>query len=264
MNDILLRFVHISDTHISHDPAYKPADVPRYPTPAAEALVEQLQHLPFTPDFVLHTGDVAYDPQEPAYELAREILGRIPYPVHYLAGNHDDARMLQRVLLKRDVFQPTWHYSFTVNGVQVICLDSTGPAEPPSGTVSDEQLTWLRGITASADTHPLVIAVHHNTLATGVPWLDTFMKMANGDALHEALKPAKERIRGVFYGHIHQPSQTIRDGILYSSVRSSWYQIHSWPGQTETIVEPDSEPGFNVVTITRDQTHIRYHRYPIS
>lgn len=264
MSDILLRFVHISDTHISHDPNYgQDHGYPIHPTPAAEALVEQLNNLPFTPDFILHTGDVAYDPHEPAYEVAREILGRIRYPVYYLAGNHDSREMLQRVLLRRETIQPTWHYQFELNGVQIVCLDSTGPAPEPSGTVSDEQLAWLREITESDDARPLVVAVHHNTLETGVPWLDTFMRMANGDALHAALLPARHRIRGVFYGHIHQSSQVLRDGILYSSVLGSWYQIHAWPGQTKTTLELDAPPGFNVVTITADQTHIRNHRYTV-
>ena len=104
-----------------------------------------------------------------------------------------------------------------------------------SGTVSDDQLDWLRGIAEADDRRPLVIAVHHNALPTGVPWLNQYMRMANGDAFHAgAAACAGDRIRGVFYGHIHQNSQIIRDGILYSSVLSSWYQIHCWPGQTET------------------------------
>lgn len=262
MTHILLRFVHISDTHISHDPNYV-SDRGVHPTRNAEALVAQINNLPFKPDFVLHTGDVIYNPDEAAYEKARTVLGQIRYPVHYLAGNHDSSEMLQRVFLQRDTVQPAYHYQFEVNGVQVVCLDSTGPATPPSGTVIDDQLAWLRSITESDDPRPLVVAVHHNTLETGVPWLDTFMRMANGDALHAALLPARHRIRGVFYGHIHQNSQTLRDGILYSSVLGSWYQIHSWPGQTETTLEPDAEPGFNIVTISTDQTHIRNHRYSV-
>jgi 3',5'-cyclic AMP phosphodiesterase CpdA len=262
MSDILLRFVHISDTHISHDPAYISGQR-QHPTPAARALVEQVNAVPFTPDFVLHTGDVAYDPQEPAYALARDILGGIRWPVYYLAGNHDDARMLQRVFLARDTVQPEWYYTFECGGVQIVCLDSTGPAPEPSGTVSEAQLNWLRAITEADDPRPLVVAVHHNTLQTGVPWLDTFMRMANGDALHAALLPARDRLRGVFYGHIHQNNQTTRDGILYSSVLSSWYQIQSWPEQTDTVLETDAEPGFNVVTITTSGLHIRHHRYSL-
>lgn len=259
MSDILLHFVHISDTHISHDPSYQQAELQRSPLPTAEALVEKLNNLPFEPAFVLHTGDVVYNPDEEAYEYAREILGRIRWPVHYVPGNHDSAEMLQRVFLQRSEIQPTWHYSFEVNGVQVIGLDSTGPAEPPSGTISEEQLSWLRGITESGDSHPLVIGVHHNTLAVGTPWLDSFARMANGNELHDALLPARHRIRGVFFGHIHQNTQTLRDGILYSSALSSWYQLMAWPGQTDPSVDTAAQPGFSVVTITADQTYIRHH-----
>src|SRR5690606_8926894 len=110
--------------------------------------------------------------------------------------------------------QPTWHYTFTINGVQVVCLDSTGPATPPSGTVSEEQLAWLRGITESDEAHPLVIAVHHNVVATGVPRLDNYLRLANEEALHAGRLPARTRICRVAYGHIPRNSQRVRDGIL--------------------------------------------------
>ncbi len=260
MSDILLRFVHISDTHISHDPDYAPWS-PRHPRFAAEQLVQQLNNLPFEPDFVLHTGDVAYDPHAEAYIVARDVLRWIKYPVHYLAGNHDSCALLQSVLLQRESVQPTWHYEFESNGVQVVCLDSTGPAELPSGTVSAEQLDWLRSICEAADARPLVVAVHHNAVPVGIPWLDTYMRMANGADLHAALLPARDRLRGVFYGHIHQNCQTLRDGILYCSVASPWYQLHAWPDQMQTSYDQDAQPGFNVVTVTADQVHIRHHRF---
>ncbi len=261
MTDPLLRFVHISDTHISPDPEYARDWAPYHPNRGAEALVEQISALPFAPDFVLHTGDVAAAPDPAAYRLARELLGRIPYPVRYLAGNHDDAVMLQRELL--GVEQPASPFDcvLEVNGVQVVCLDSCGPAEPPAGSLRSAQLARLSDLCASADPRPLVVAVHHNVLPTGIPWLDGYMGLTNGAALHRALLPARHRLRGVFFGHIHQNTQTVRDGILYASVLSPWYQIHAWPGQTDTVRELDAEPGFNVVTITAEQTFIRQHRY---
>ena len=262
MSDILLRFVHISDTHISHDPAYGKESVRWHPRRAAEALVEQLNNLPFTPDFVLHTGDITFEPFAESYELARKILGRIQHPVHYLAGNHDNAEMLQRVFLQRTDIHPTFHYDFEVKGIHFVCVDSTGPAKHPSGTVSADQLAWLSAICESDDARPLVVAVHHNAVPIGVPWLDDEMRMENGDAFHQALRPARHRLRGVFYGHVHQHSQTLRDHILYSSTQSSWYQIKSWPDHTTVLIEPDADPGFSVVTLTADKTHIRCHRYP--
>src|SRR3990172_2851412 len=132
MNDTL-HFVHISDTHINPDPTY----VSQYGTlssiAGALALVAHINALPVAPDFVLHTGDVVYDPYPEAYATAREVLGELKFPVYYLAGNHDEGAALQRSMLGRtdaDVTIPL-HYEFAVKGVQFVCVDSNGPAVPP-------------------------------------------------------------------------------------------------------------------------------------
>ncbi len=262
MSEVLLRFVHISDTHIHPDERY--ALQPGQPSPAAgaRALVEQINALPFTPDFVLHTGDVAYDPDPSAYHAAREILGGIRYPVYYIPGNHDHPEGLQQVLLGREQPLLPMLYEFERSGVQVVCVDSTGPAPAPAGNVTQEQILRLTEICGSTDDdRPLVIAVHHNVLPVGVPWLDHWMGLINGVQFHQTLLNARQRIRGVFFGHVHQNLTIMQDGILYASVLSSWYQLHAYPGQTDTQEDRGAEPGFNVVTISKDQTFIRHHRF---
>ena len=228
----MLKFIHISDTHLHPDPAYG-AD-PTRGRPSArygvEALVRAINAVPFEPDFVLHTGDVAYDSDPAAYGVAREVLGKIRWPVYYLAGNHDDRAALQRTMLDvpaEGVINP-FHYTFDASGVQVICLDSTGPGVvPPRGFVSREQIDWLHALCAKADDdRPMVVAVHHNLLPVGAPWWDEFMRCTNGEYVHRALLPARHRIRGVFFGHVHQNVDTVRDGILYASCASSWCQFH--------------------------------------
>src|SRR5690606_21680916 len=86
----LLTFVHISDTHLHSDPTFTGAFTNIVPRPGVEATIRQINDLPFEIDFVLHTGDIMTDPQQEAeYELARDLLGTLRYPVYYLAGNHD-------------------------------------------------------------------------------------------------------------------------------------------------------------------------------
>ena len=89
MSKHLLTFIHISDTHIPTDPAYTTQHATVPPYEGAQKLVQQLNNLPFTPDFVLHTGDVTYDPDPEAYRNSKDILSGIPFPVYYVAGNHD-------------------------------------------------------------------------------------------------------------------------------------------------------------------------------
>jgi len=263
MTDTILRFIHISDTHISANPDYGRGSwqSPRSTREGAEALVRQLNNLPFEPDFILHTGDVAYDPDPSAYDVARDILGKLRYPVYYVAGNHDYPSELQRIMLNREELLPSFYYTFEINGVQFVCLDSNGPAEPPRGFVTEEQLTWLESICRADDSRPLIVAIHHHILPVGIPWLDDFMRTTNGEEVHRALFPARDRLRGVFFGHIHQNVDMYRDGILYASTLSSWVQFHAWPGQTETIADIDADPGFSLVTLTRDQTYIRRCRF---
>lgn len=257
----MLRFVHISDTHFSADPHYNQDGAQHTPLIGAKALVHQINRLPFAPDFVLHTGDISDDGEEDAYVAAREVLGAIQYPVYYLVGNHDHSEPFQRVMLGRSETQIPFDYEFEVNGVQIVCVDSTRPTVPPGGRVSDEQLAWLEGLTRANDDRPLIVAVHHNVLPMGTPWWDEYMRMVNGEDFHRALLPARERLRGVFYGHVHQNIDMLRDGIAYFSALSSWYQLHNYPGQVETENDRFAGPGFNVVTVTREQTYVRRHRF---
>ncbi len=250
-------FVQISDTHISGRPDYGLNHAPHSANAGAAALVHAVNNLPFKPDFVLHTGDVAYDPDASAYQTAREILGRLEYPIYYLAGNHDYGDALQRVLLNRTETIAPFHYTFELNNFQFICLDTNGPAEPPRGNVIPEQLEWLDQLCSAEDDRPLVIAMHHNPLPIGSPWLDDYMCITNGDAVHAIICKAQRRLRGVFFGHVHQSITYYRDGVLYAASPSSWVQFKAWPGLDETVKDDNAELGFNVITLSEDQTFIR-------
>lgn len=263
MDDPLLVFIHVSDTHIHQDPVYNKDYAAITPYAGAKALVAQINALPYTPDFILHTGDVAYNPDPGAYSTCREILGAIQYPVHYVAGNHDEQSALRRYLQPDLAGAQNSYYDFEVNGVQIIITDSNGPVEPPAGYVVDDQLSWLNRLCSAEDDRPLVIAVHHNVLPVGIPWLDGYMGIVNGAQFHEAIVPARKRLRGVFFGHVHQNIDVYRDGILYSSTLSSWVQFDSYPGMAETVADPRAEPGYSLVVVTPGQTLIRRCRFAL-
>ncbi len=264
MSDILLRFIHISDTHISADPHYNDDGAMHTPLIGAQSVVHEINHLPFTPDFVLHTGDVAYNPDASAYDTARDVFSALNVPIYYVVGNHDYAEPLQRVMLGRtENVKTPYDDTFEVKGVQIILMDSNRPAPNYCGRVSDEQLAWLDGFCRADDDRPLIVAVHHNVLPMGSPLWDEKMKMVNGEAFHRTLLPARDRLRGVFFGHVHQNTDTLRDGILYTSALSTWYQFHNYPDQVDFEVDRHAGPGYSIVTVTRDQTFIRRYRYTV-
>lgn len=260
-----LRFIHLSDTHINSDTNYSSPIAKFTPLVGAKALVRAVKALPFTPDFILHTGDVAFDPVPEVYAFIDEMLSEIGAPIHYLRGNHDDAAALQKVLMKRETVQDYLYYEFEVKSVQILCLDSNGPHNPAnaSGFVTEEQLDWLDSRCTADDERPLVVAVHHNIIPVGVPWLDDWMRTENGEEVHEILRQARDRLCGVFFGHIHQNTQTLRDGVSYISAASSWGQLIGYPIPENTmyITDIEAEPSFNIVTITDTTCSVRRHEF---
>ncbi|HUJ75198.1 MAG TPA: metallophosphoesterase [bacterium] len=263
-----MRFIHITDTHVAPSPEF--AHYGHAPLANLEALVDTINSLQFPVDFVLHTGDVVEDKSEEAYRLARRALSRLRLPIYYVAGNHDDAAILQRVVLQRKPVAGPFDYAMTVDGVRVVVLDSRGPRDP-SGTLSDEQISGLRSI-CKEEGGPLAIAIHHPPLPLDSQWLDNGwavpdgttppMLLDRGPEFLDAIAPARERIRGVFFGHIHRAYQVVHRGVLFASAPSSFGQLLTWPSQAAPEAAPAEPAGFSLVTITGHQTIVRQHHLP--
>jgi 3',5'-cyclic-AMP phosphodiesterase len=258
-------FVHMSDSHLGPT-----ADYSRHgqrPQPCVEQAVKLINSLPTPPDFVVHTGDVVTEPDVHSYRRAADIFGALKMPIYFVNGNHDRARDIQRhlpmgsrhILSKNpDVLS----YAFEVKGYRFLVLDARGPDEiDPHGVLSEAQLGVVRA-EATAVGPPLSIFTHFPPLSMNSIWMDAYMLMINGMQLHQTLLPARERLRGVFYGHVHQSMQTMRDGILYTAVPSLFSQFAAWPNDAVIQEDPDYLPGFNFVHLLPNQTIIHQHTFP--
>ncbi len=268
----LLQFVHISDTHLLAPDQVKDftgispelalyakqvSSLPYHTYTAGERMVREINALPLALDFVLHTGDIAGESYA-NYPLLAKLFEQINYPVIYVPGNHDRGADI-RPLTGREAEMTS---EYAINGTQIVCLDSSHAEIDSAGWLHESQLAWLDAICQSADSRPLIVAVHHHPFSMGVKWLDD-LQLGNGEAMHAILLQARHRLRGVFHGHVHHSMDVIKDGILYSSVASAAYQFTGWPGHTLTSLDMNADPGFNVVTIGRDSTAVRHHRYRI-
>ncbi len=258
-------FAHISDTHLGPTPGHTTHGT--FALPAAQRLVDRLNQLPFRPDFVIHTGDITADPHPASYAAARETFSVLRMPVYYVRGNHDAAADIKEFMSmgsKEDLsaVQDQLTYAFEVKGHRFLVLDTLGPPEhAPQGYLSETQMNLLQK-EATADGPPLTIFLHHPVLVMDSPWMDANMLIMNGEEVHNALLPARERLRGVFFGHIHQSTQTVRDGILYVAAGSSANQFASWPSDDDVQHIDDEPPAFNFVRLMPGQTMIRQHRFP--
>ncbi len=258
-----MRFVHITDTHVGSTPDHT---IHGYRTlPNLETLVATINDLPFRPDFVLHNGDVVDDGQEAAYTLAKPVLSKLKAPIYYVTGNHDRPDKLSRVLLDQSMNGDRYDYTVDVGGYLLAVFDTRGPADP-AGTLMPAQLDRLRDLCTPSGP-PLILALHHQPVWLDSTWLDEAwqdgkrMPLDNADAFRAAIAPARSRIRGVFFGHVHRGFQVVQDGILYCSAPSAVLQFESWPGQRTPKPSGEELPEFGIVTVTPTGTIIRQHTF---
>ncbi|MGW8317891.1 MAG: metallophosphoesterase family protein [Candidatus Promineifilaceae bacterium] len=265
MSPGVLYFAHISDTHFGPTVDYSRHG--HYPFPCAQRLVEIINNLPVRPDFVVHTGDVVAEPDPAAYRLAAKVFGALQVPIYYVNGNHDTAADLRRYLPMgpRDeagLDPQRLAYTFDLKGYRFLVLDARGPDEiDPHGYLADSQLE-LVAQEAQPEGPPLVVFVHFPVFPLNSVWMDNNMLIMNGEALHKALLPAVRRLRGVFHGHVHQPMQTVKDGIVYVSGPSAFSQFAAWPDDIEVRYDPDQPPGYGFVHLLPSQTVLHQHTFP--
>ena len=257
-------FVQISDTHIGPSARFERHG--HNALSCARRVVEIINGLPQRPDFVVHTGDVVYDPDPEAYRLAARTFARLNAPVYYVVGNHDRARdinhflpMGPREVLAED--RDLLSYAFEARGYRFLVVDARGPDEiDPHGLFSARQLEIVRE-EVSRDGPPLVIFTHYPIFPLNSVWMDTYMLTLNGAAFHDIVREAGSRLRAVFHGHVHQNMQTLRDGVLYTSIASVFAQFAAWPNDVVTSFDTQHPPGYGFVHLLPQQTIIHQHTF---
>lgn len=247
MTQPMLTFAHISDTHLHENPQFqgKRSWTSRGTT---AAVIQSINDYPQPLDFILHTGDVGNDPlRKEHYLKLRGMLVGLKPPLYVLPGNHDHRLWLREMFYPHQALP---YYAFEMNEVQVVCLD-TSIAYQHHGLISPEQLAWLHEICTSKSDKPLIVALHHHPFALGAAAIDS-IGLDNGDDLHLILLKARHRLKLVLFGHIHERVMMVRDGILYASTFSTWYQSRTWHGQGDFVKTDVHQLGYTIVTLTTD------------
>jgi Icc protein len=256
-------FVQISDTHFGQDGHYEVRGVNTANN--AMALVQAVNSLPINPEFIIHTGDVVDSPSNDAYGMASRVLSQLHAPLYHLPGNHDSS-LMQRNSLKmssvdRWLDDTSMTYAFERSGVKFIVLDGRGPDSiDPQGLMPDASLEFCKEELVTTK-GAAVIFQHFPALPLRCAWIDRKMLLQNGEELHMLLSGFRDKILGVFHGHIHQSMQHVRDGILYISAPSSVYQLHAFPGDEEPNRDDLGVRSFNLVHVSQRGMLVRQHAY---
>ena len=215
-------FVQLTDSHWGYEGPNNPQAAATLPK--AIAIVNRL---PVTPDFIIFTGDLTHNTDDP-YERRRrmrgfkQVVSKLKVkPVYMMPGEHDAGLDLGTVY--KEEFGPTY-YSFVHKGVHFIALDNVSD---PRG-LGAAQLGWLQNELRAIDRSAPIVVFSHRPLFDLFP--DWEWSTRDGGAAIALLIPYHHVT--AFYGHIHQENHHMTGHIAHHSAQSL-----AWP-----LPPPGSKP----------------------
>jgi 3',5'-cyclic AMP phosphodiesterase CpdA len=218
-----LRFAQISDSHIGFK---GPANT--NVTDTFNQAIGQINSLGYTPDFVIHTGDLTHLATPDQFDQVKQMLTTLNTPhVFTVPGEHDstdDAGQKYRQAFGAGTRGDGW-YSFDVAGVHIIGLVNTLNLTK-LGHLGTDQLEFIEKDVASlsSDT-PIVVFSHIPLFAMYPDW-----GWGTDDAA-QALSYLK-RFTSVtcLNGHVHQLFSKTEGNVTFYSGTTTAYPLPA-PGQ---------------------------------
>jgi 3',5'-cyclic AMP phosphodiesterase CpdA len=241
-----VHFLQISDTHWSRSPIADGID----PGQRMDRLCRWIQSLDAPIDFIVHTGDLVHrghieGDDGSSTEQVVSLLRSLPYPVHCVVGNHDHRAAWPRILGsmpgdRLPCYSQRWAYHFQLRNERFFILDGRDDAAiDPRGMLGEAQIESLSSVLASTS-EPATVFVHYPPLPLECDWIDRTMLLIDGDELHRVLAKHRNRVRGVFFGHVHRAVALQYEGVLYASTGGVALHFPNLP--METSATPQSDP----------------------
>ena len=205
----VVSWVHFGDLHMTKAGEQNHLDL-------AEIVNEVNQAFAYSVSFVFLPGDVADDGSRSAYAVVRGELNRLNVPWCAIIGDHD-VHEKSFANFKEAMSEQT-HYAFTVGDTRFLAVNAFDVPEPPSFTVSKEQLKWtedeLELATKKGQAKVLLLHCYPSDLKVGGPELSRLVHDYD--------------VRLIDMGHTHY-NEIANDGrTLYSATRSTG-QIEEGP-----------------------------------
>jgi 3',5'-cyclic AMP phosphodiesterase CpdA len=218
-----LRFAQISDSHIGFNGPANPNV-----TDTFRRAIGQINSLGYTPDFVIHTGDLTHLATPEQFDQVKQMLTGLNTPhVFTVPGEHDstdDGGQRYRQAFGAGTRGDGW-YSFDIAGVHVIGLVNTLNLQK-LGRLGTDQLEFIQKDVAglSSDT-PIVVFSHIPLFAMYPDW-----GWGTDDAA-QALSYLK-RFSSVtcLNGHVHQLFSFTDGNVKFYSGTTTAYPLPA-PGQ---------------------------------
>lgn len=200
-------------------------------------------------DLAVITGDLTHWGDEDAYAAFAAALSALRIPVHLMVGNHDVTSAFARAFpqVPRDPYGFVQAALETPRG-RFLLLDTSLPGSH-AGAYCEARLDWL-DTELKRQAGPLFLFMHHPPFEVGIPAMDAIM-LQNAEAFFAVIAPHKQRIRHLFFGHVHRAISGNWRGISYSCMRGLNHQValNLSTAELQANMEP---PAYGVVLIRDD------------
>ncbi|GGY50622.1 3',5'-cyclic adenosine monophosphate phosphodiesterase CpdA [Bacterioplanes sanyensis] len=235
-----LRLVQITDTHLN-----EPEDghlLGMQTLHSLRCVLDTVRQEQQDIDAILVTGDLSQDGSERSYQHLRTALDGFSAPSFWLAGNHDERAAMQRAdipgdHLTRVIRAPHW---------QIILINSQVPGKV-FGRISQAELDFLeQTLSERPDLHTLV-TFHHHPVDMGSRWIDK-IGIRNAEQLLDVID-RHNNVRCLLWGHVHQESDQMRNGVRLLSTPSTCVQFE--PGSEDFSVDTRA-PGYRWLELHAD------------
>ena len=219
-----LRFAQVSDSHIGFSGAPNPDVAGTF-----GHAIDQINSLGYTPDFVIHTGDLTHLSSPAQFDQVKQMLSKLQTPhVFTVPGEHDsvdDAGQKYRSVFGAGTRGDGW-YSFDIAGVHVLALVNTLNLKK-LGHLGTDQLEFIKKDVAglSNDT-PVVVFSHIPLFAMYPDW-----GWGTDDAAQALSYLSRFSSVTCLNGHVHQLfSKTEGNVTFYSGTTTAYPLPHPGDG----------------------------------
>ena len=215
-----LRFAQISDSHIGFQGTAN-ANV----TGTFTEAINQVNGLGYTPDFVIHTGDLTHLSTPDQFDQVKQMLTGLNTPhIFTVPGEHDsvdDAGQKYRQVFGAGTRGDGW-YSFDIAGVHVIALVNTLNFKSMGlGHLGTDQLDFVQKDVAplSSDT-PIIVFGHIPLFAMYPSW-----GWGTDDATQALSYLRRFSSVTCLNGHVHQLFTKTEGNITFHSATTTAYPL---------------------------------------
>ena len=164
-----MKLTHFTDTHLVA-PGERLYGLD--PMQRLSALIDHASTHHSDADCAVITGDLTHWGDLAAYRALKKEIGRLPYPVHLVIGNHDDRAAFQQAFPEtpRD---PQGLVQYTVDApAGRLVIAETVRKGTDAGWYDADRRAWLTQVLDEAQDRPIYLFLHHPPFAVHMPGMD--------------------------------------------------------------------------------------------